>query len=221
MANDEAVDEKMMLHVEGLTRSVTGAHLQDIFSTYGDVTRAMVEKDKRTGLSKGYGYVEFAKREFAEAAQLYLNGAQIDGQVIKASIILINRKRRSPSPRRDRSSDRRRRSPSPRGARVPDRDRPADRDRPRKRSPSPRRRERSPPRRDRSPPRRDRSPPRRDRSPPRRRYSRSRSRGRGGRRRSPSSSYSRSRSGSSSSSSRSSSSSGSSRSRSPDRQPRK
>eukprot|EP00614_Pseudopedinella_elastica_P002944 CAMPEP_0172607926 /NCGR_PEP_ID=MMETSP1068-20121228/28052_1 /TAXON_ID=35684 /ORGANISM="Pseudopedinella elastica, Strain CCMP716" /LENGTH=224 /DNA_ID=CAMNT_0013411055 /DNA_START=51 /DNA_END=726 /DNA_ORIENTATION=- len=80
----------LTLHVEGLTRSVGAVHLADIFSTYGEVSKCSVEKDKRTGLSKGFGYVEFTKREAAEIAQRYLDGAIIDGQVIKASIILIN-----------------------------------------------------------------------------------------------------------------------------------
>ena len=42
----------LTLHVEGLTRSVGAVHLADIFSTYGEVSKCSVEKDKRTGLSK-------------------------------------------------------------------------------------------------------------------------------------------------------------------------
>mmetsp|Transcript_70777 Transcript_70777/g.160093 ORF Transcript_70777/g.160093 Transcript_70777/m.160093 type:complete len:218 (+) Transcript_70777:73-726(+) len=199
----------LTLHVEGLTRSVGAVHLADIFSTYGEVSKCSVEKDKRTGLSKGFGYVEFTKREAAEIAQRYLDGAIIDGfvfissiasfshfiffkvtrificsQVIKASIILIKRRRRSHSPRSDKSG----------GRRSSDRSgRPSGRGR---RSPSPRR--------TRSPRRRS---PRRQSTTRRRSRSRSRSRGRAFVR---SRKSSRSRSSSSSSRSNSSSSSSSS-----------
>ncbi len=60
------MEGKIMLHVEGLTRSVHSGHLFDIFSTYGEVTRTMVEKDALTGLSKGFGTTE--KKRYLDLA---------------------------------------------------------------------------------------------------------------------------------------------------------
>ena len=51
-------EEKWTLHVEGLTRNVHDGHLAEIFGTYGLVSSARVEVDRRSGLSKGFGYVE-------------------------------------------------------------------------------------------------------------------------------------------------------------------
>jgi len=119
----ESEPEKFVLHVEGLTRNVTTAHVTEIFGTYGNVLNATVKLDDRTRLSQGVCDIEFESRENALHAQLYMDGAQIDGQKIKASFVLINKdqyRRTRGRHYRDRSRSRgqkdssgHRRSPSP------------------------------------------------------------------------------------------------------------
>ena len=112
-----------MLHVGNLTRyetftwvmdwltfvlsfsNVTAGHLEEIFGLYGKVKKVDLAKDRQIGLSKGYAYVEFEERSMAEQAQIYLDGGQLDGNILKVSFILVNRRRKSPD----------RRSASPRG----------------------------------------------------------------------------------------------------------
>ena len=66
---------------------------------YGAVVSAEIEKDARVGLSKGSAYVTFKKSTEMNQAMLHLDGAQVDGNVIKATFVLIsNKRRRDPSP---------------------------------------------------------------------------------------------------------------------------
>lgn len=79
-------------------RNVTNEHLLEIFSIYGPVATAEIEKDPRVGLSKGSAYVTFKKSKDMNQAMLHLDGAQLDGNVIKATFVLVaNKRRREPS----------------------------------------------------------------------------------------------------------------------------
>ena len=78
---------------------MTSEHLAEIFSIYGPVASAEIEKDSRVGLSKGSAYVTFKKSNDMNHAMLHLDGAQLDGNVIKATFVLVaNKRRREPSP---------------------------------------------------------------------------------------------------------------------------
>ena len=77
---------------------MTNEHLMEIFSIYGPVATAEIEKDPRVGLSKGSAYVTFKKSKDMNQAMLHLDGAQLDGNVIKATFVLVaNKRKRSPS----------------------------------------------------------------------------------------------------------------------------
>lgn len=105
-----ATNEESTLHVANLTRNVKTEHLLEIFSTYGRVKKVDLQIDQRVGLSKGNAYVEFDISKDAEQAMLYLDGGQLDGNILKVSFILISKRTRRQSPERVQ----RRRSPSPR-----------------------------------------------------------------------------------------------------------
>jgi RNA-binding protein with serine-rich domain 1 len=77
---------------------VSAEHLKEIFGVYGVVKNVELQIDRRIGLSKGFGYVTFEKSKDAEQAVLYLDGGQIDGNVIKVSFVLVSSKRRRESP---------------------------------------------------------------------------------------------------------------------------
>ncbi|KAF7140624.1 hypothetical protein RHSIM_Rhsim06G0238800 [Rhododendron simsii] len=91
--------QSLELHVDQLSRNVNEAHLREIFSNFGDVVKVRLAMDSAVNLSKGYGYVEFKMRADAEKAQIYMDGAQIDGNVVRAKFTLPERKKVSPPPK--------------------------------------------------------------------------------------------------------------------------
>ncbi|OQR96974.1 arginine/serine-rich protein 45 isoform X1 [Achlya hypogyna] len=76
-------DDGASLHVANLTRNVNSDHLSEIFGKFGAVDSVNIETDKVSRLSKGFAYIQFAKRADAETAQLHMDEGQIDGNKIK------------------------------------------------------------------------------------------------------------------------------------------
>lgn len=67
------------LYVGNLPWAATDEDLQRAFSQYAEVSSARVVKDRETGKSRGFGFVE-VKDEQAQAAIEALNGAQWAGR---------------------------------------------------------------------------------------------------------------------------------------------
>lgn len=72
----------MKLYVGGLAYSVTDKELEDLFAELGQVTSAVVIKDRDSGQSKGFGFVEMAEDEAAQKAIKELNGKDVSGRSI-------------------------------------------------------------------------------------------------------------------------------------------
>ncbi|HUD05732.1 MAG TPA: RNA-binding protein [Candidatus Saccharimonadales bacterium] len=70
------------LFVGGLAYVVTDDQLRDLFATVGTVQSAQVIKDKYSGQSKGFGFVEMSTEEEAQTAIKDLNGKEIEGRAI-------------------------------------------------------------------------------------------------------------------------------------------
>ena len=64
------------LYVGNLSYSVTDAELEELFAQYGKVTSARVICDRDSGRSKGFGFVEMANEDEAQAAIEALNGKE-------------------------------------------------------------------------------------------------------------------------------------------------
>ena len=64
----------MKLYVGNLSYSASETELRDLFSQYGTVESVAVITDRDTGRSKGFGFVEFANDQEAQAAISGLNG---------------------------------------------------------------------------------------------------------------------------------------------------
>lgn len=73
------------LFVGNLPFAVTDFELEDLFKGYGDVTSAKVIVDRRTGRSRGYGFVEMGTEALAEQAIEGLNGSELKGRPINVS----------------------------------------------------------------------------------------------------------------------------------------
>lgn len=68
------------LYVGNLTFNTTSADLQNLFSQYGEVTKAQVITDRDSGRSRGFGFVEMAQADAAQTAISELNGHNLDGR---------------------------------------------------------------------------------------------------------------------------------------------
>ena len=74
------------LYVGNLPYSVTHATLESNFSEFGVVASAKVMMDRETGQSKGFGFVEMASADVAQAAIEGLNGMSVDGRSIVVNL---------------------------------------------------------------------------------------------------------------------------------------
>lgn len=72
----------MKLYVGGLAYSVTDQELEAFFAESGKVTSAVVIKDRDSGQSKGFGFVEMEDVKEAQNAITALNGKELSGRTI-------------------------------------------------------------------------------------------------------------------------------------------
>ena len=70
------------LYVGNLSYSVNDAELAALFAAYGKVDSAKVMSDRETGRSKGFGFVEMADNNEAQAAIAALNGQDNNGRAL-------------------------------------------------------------------------------------------------------------------------------------------
>ncbi len=73
------------IYCGNLSYSVGSPQLEQIFSAYGDVVSAQVIMDRDTGRSKGFGFVEMANQQEANAAINGLNGKENDGRSLQVN----------------------------------------------------------------------------------------------------------------------------------------
>ncbi|KAL6622496.1 hypothetical protein ACP70R_032375 [Stipagrostis hirtigluma subsp. patula] len=73
--------------VGGLPRSVTEGTLREVFSSCGEIVNVRIMKNKN-GLSKGYGFVRFTKREYATTAKRQKNGIELQGRRLDVNLSL-------------------------------------------------------------------------------------------------------------------------------------
>ncbi|HEU4966458.1 MAG TPA: RNA-binding protein [Candidatus Saccharimonadales bacterium] len=85
----------MKLYVGGLAYVVTDEKLKDLFVSQGKVVSATVIKDRDSGQSKGFGFVEMDDAKEGEAAIAALNGKEIDGRTITVNQARPQEKRSS------------------------------------------------------------------------------------------------------------------------------
>ncbi len=84
------------LYVGNLAYGVTEDDLQELFSQAGTVSSVTLIKDRDTGRSKGFGFVEMATTEEAQNAINTLNGTQFQERSI---VVNLARPREERGPR--------------------------------------------------------------------------------------------------------------------------
>jgi RNA recognition motif-containing protein len=75
----------MNIYVGNLSRDVSEADLREAFAAFGEVATASVIKDKYTGESRGFGFVEMPNKEEAEKAIAGLNGKDMKGRTVSVN----------------------------------------------------------------------------------------------------------------------------------------
>ncbi len=72
----------MNIFCGSLPFSMQDGDLKELFEEYGEVTDAKIIKDKFSGRSKGFGFVEMSDDNNAQQAIEELNGAEVNGRAI-------------------------------------------------------------------------------------------------------------------------------------------
>ncbi len=75
----------MKIFVGNLSRSATTEALRQEFEKFGQVTSVDIIKDKFSGESKGFGFVEMPSKTEAEAAISGLSGREVDGKSLNVN----------------------------------------------------------------------------------------------------------------------------------------
>ncbi len=73
------------LFIGNLNYRTTDETLFDAFSAIGNVESAAVITDRETGRSRGFGFVEMATEEDAQAAIQQLDNTDLDGRTIRVA----------------------------------------------------------------------------------------------------------------------------------------
>jgi RNA recognition motif-containing protein len=82
-------DESIMdvkLYVGNLSDTTTEDDLRTLFAKAGQVTSVALITDRKTGNSKGFGFVEMTTQAEAKTAIEMLNGFDLDGHELKVDL---------------------------------------------------------------------------------------------------------------------------------------
>ena len=70
----------MNIYVGNISSQLTEEELKEAFVAYGVTSSVRIIKDKYTGQSRGFGFVEMPEKAEAEAAIAGLNGKELKGK---------------------------------------------------------------------------------------------------------------------------------------------
>jgi len=73
----------MNIYVGNLRYGVTEDILKELFEEFGEVVSAKVIRDRFSGESKGFAFVEMSSDEEAKKAIEELNGKEVDGRPLR------------------------------------------------------------------------------------------------------------------------------------------
>uniref|UniRef100_A0A6N2LT11 Eukaryotic translation initiation factor 3 subunit G n=1 Tax=Salix viminalis TaxID=40686 RepID=A0A6N2LT11_SALVM len=76
-------NEENSVRVTNLSEDTREPDLHELFHTFGSVSRVYVAIDQKTGVSRGFGFVNFVNKEDAERAINKLNGYGYDNLILR------------------------------------------------------------------------------------------------------------------------------------------
>ena len=75
----------MKIYAGNLPRDVSEQDLRDLFEPFGKIESITLIKDKFSGASKGFGFVEIPDKAQADAAITALHGKELKGRTINVN----------------------------------------------------------------------------------------------------------------------------------------
>jgi RNA recognition motif-containing protein len=75
----------MIIFVGNLSRFVSEEVLRGLFEPFGEIKSVKIIKDKLTGQSRGFGFVEMADDSAAQQAMAELNDKEVEGRQIRVN----------------------------------------------------------------------------------------------------------------------------------------
>jgi RNA recognition motif-containing protein len=76
----------MNIYVSNLSFDVQDEDLRDFFTPYGEVTSAKIIKDKFTGKSRGFGFVEMPDDAAGSKAIAELDNGTVEGRTVRVMV---------------------------------------------------------------------------------------------------------------------------------------
>ena len=73
------------IYVGNLSWNTTESDLSDLFAQYGEVLSVRIITDRDTNRSKGFGFIEMADSDAADAAISTYNGKELDGRNLRVN----------------------------------------------------------------------------------------------------------------------------------------
>lgn len=73
----------MNLYVSNLPYTMTDEEFQAVFAAYGQVASARIVKDRESGRSRGFGFVEMPVESESLTAINSLNGTDVNGRPLR------------------------------------------------------------------------------------------------------------------------------------------
>ena len=71
------------LYVGNLNFDTTDEELENAFSEFGEIVSTLVVRDRASGRSKGFGFVEFAQEADAQKARESMDGKELSGRALR------------------------------------------------------------------------------------------------------------------------------------------
>ena len=90
----------MKIYVGNLSRDATEEDVRELFAQFGEVTSVNIIKDKFSGESRGFGFVEMPSSGEAQAAMPALNGKAFKGRTLNVNEARPQTERRGGSDQR-------------------------------------------------------------------------------------------------------------------------
>ena len=85
----------MNIYVGNLSFDATEADIENAFAEFGDVNSVVIVKDRDTGRSRGFGFVEMRNQQAGQEAIDNLNLKQIAGRAVNVNEAKPRENRRS------------------------------------------------------------------------------------------------------------------------------
>ena len=78
---------KGIVYVGHLPRGFAEKEIKGFFSQFGEISKMRISRSKKTGRSKGYGFIEFAEKDVAEIATKAMNGYMMFHKTIECHMV--------------------------------------------------------------------------------------------------------------------------------------